>query len=115
MVAIFGERESTASQAVVIVDASLPCPTLRLVGDIDLLTAPALREGLLELLESGAARRIVIDLSEVTFFDANPLGVLVAGRQRAHALGIDLVLRGASDRVLRVLQLIGLEELFILE
>ena len=49
-----------------------------LSGEVDIFTAPQFKECLLELLDSGV-RRLVVDLSEVTFIDSPALGVLIGG------------------------------------
>ena len=102
------------TSAVVVVETSGSYPTLRLIGDVDLHVAPVLREKLLQLLDAGAPSKVVVDMTDVTFFDASSLGVLLAARQRANVADIDLVVR-ASAPVLRVVQLSGIEALFTFE
>jgi anti-sigma B factor antagonist len=48
-----------------------------LAGELDIASAPALREQLLSLLRPGSSR-ILIDLSKVSLCDASGLAVLVA-------------------------------------
>jgi anti-sigma B factor antagonist len=61
-------------------------------GEIDVYTAPKLREALLSLVDSGTYR-LIVDMSGVEFLDSTGLGVLVGGlkRVRAHDGAIDLV------------------------
>jgi anti-sigma B factor antagonist len=51
-----------------------------LSGELDLSTAPALRERLLAICDSG--KSIVLDFRNVTFADSTTLGVLVATHKR---------------------------------
>jgi anti-sigma B factor antagonist len=50
-----------------------------LVGELDLYNAPAVREALLDAARR-TPRRLVVDLSEVTFIDSTVLGVFVEAR-----------------------------------
>ncbi len=50
-------------------------------GELDMLTVPALREELTAVIEGGA-RRIVLDLSEVSFIDSVSLAAIVTARRR---------------------------------
>jgi anti-sigma B factor antagonist len=78
-----------------------------LAGDLDIASAPALREQLLGLLRPGSGR-LVIDLSKVSFCDASGLAVLVNTARRARLLGGFLRLAAVSPQAGRVLQLTGL-------
>jgi anti-anti-sigma factor len=78
-----------------------------LSGELDLATAPVLREQLLGLLRP-AASRLVLDLSRVTFCDASGLAVLVGASHRARVLGGFLRLAAVSPPAARVLDITGL-------
>ena len=77
-------------------------------GEIDIASAPVLREQLLGLLRPHASR-IVIDLSGVTFCDASGLAVLVAASRRAGLLDGVLRLAAPARPVATVLGLTGLD------
>ena len=79
-----------------------------LSGDLDLASAPGLREQLLGLLRPGTSR-LVLDLSRVSFCDASGLAVLVGASHRARMLGGFLRLAAVSPATGRVLQLTGLD------
>jgi anti-sigma B factor antagonist len=79
-------------------------------GDLDLATAPDLRECLVEVIDEGA--RIVIDLEAVDFLDSAGLGILVGGLKRARTAGGELELVCSSREVLRPLEITGLDRLF---
>jgi len=78
-----------------------------LAGELDLASAPALREQLRQLLQPGSGR-LVLDLSRVSFCDASGLAVLVGMARRARLLGGFLRLAGVSPQTARVLRLTGL-------
>jgi anti-sigma B factor antagonist len=76
-------------------------------GEVDAHTAPRLALRLLGLAEEGK-RRIVVDLSHVTFMDSTGIGVLLnALRQLSQRHG-RLALVCPNDRVLRPFQVTGL-------
>jgi anti-sigma B factor antagonist len=82
-----------------------------LSGEVDISTAPRFKEDLLALMDEGV-RRIVVDLSEVTFIDSTALGVLIGGVRRLHEREGRLVLVAATRPVLRALTLTGLDRVF---
>jgi anti-sigma B factor antagonist len=57
---------------------------LEIGGEIDVYTAPRLRERLLEMVNSGE-KHIVVDLGRVEFLDSTGLGVLVGAHRRLRA------------------------------
>lgn len=86
-----------------------PAPSIvRLHGDIDLATAPALRERLLNALRPGL-RLLILDMSGVSFCDAAGLAVLIGTQRRASALGITLHLAAPRPQVIKVLRITGLD------
>lgn len=80
-------------------------------GEIDVYTAPRLRETLVSLVDAGSYR-LIIDMERVEFLDSTGLGVLVGGlkRVRAHDGGIDLVC--TQGRILRIFRITGLNKVF---
>jgi anti-anti-sigma factor len=84
---------------------------VRLHGELDVRTAPQLRECFLEVLRSGTPR-VEADLSDVSFIDAGGLGVLVAVLRRARHQGVELLLRDPTHSVLRVFEITGLIRVF---
>jgi anti-anti-sigma factor len=83
------------------------CVIALLRGDLDLASAPALREEFLGLLGPGASR-LVIDLSAVGHADASGVAVLVGAGRRAVLLGGWLRLAAPAPAVIRVLAVTGL-------
>jgi anti-anti-sigma factor len=79
--------------------------TLRLCGDLDFASAGAARRALGKL--DAGIRRIVLDLSQITFFDAAGVRFLLTAREQARTSGRDLVVRHPSRSVRRVLAITG--------
>lgn len=84
---------------------------MHLGGEIDVYTAPLVREKLDEQIHSGNTD-LVVDLSKVTFLDSTGLGVLVGRLKLARTRGGHLRLVGADDRVLKVFSITGLDKVF---
>ena len=51
-------------------------PVIEVAGDLDMASAPQLRDRLLEVVEAGAGA-VVVDLTQVGFVDSSGLGALV--------------------------------------
>ena len=79
--------------------------TVTVRGEIDLATAPQLREVLHELIQGGA-QEIVLDCHGLEFLDSSGIGLLVASRKRLGAGG-SLVIDSPPDHVRKVLELTG--------
>jgi anti-sigma B factor antagonist len=80
-------------------------------GEIDVYTAPKLRERLIGLVESGNYQ-VIVDMEGVEFLDSTGLGVLVGGLKRVRAQDgwIDLVC--TQSRILRIFRITGLNKVF---
>jgi anti-sigma B factor antagonist len=74
-------------------------------GEIDVATAPQLREMLHELVQGGS-KQIVLDCQALEFLDSSGIGLLVAVRKRLGADG-ELVLDSPPAHVRKVLDLTG--------
>ncbi len=84
---------------------------LAVKGEVDVYTAPRLRERLVELVNQGK-RSIVIDLEGVEFLDSTGLGVLVGGLKRLRTNDGELSLVCTQHRILRVFEITGLTKVF---
>jgi anti-anti-sigma factor len=80
-------------------------------GELDVVSAPVLREQLLGLLRP-AAIRLILDLSAVSYADASGLAVLVGTKRRAGLLGGSLCLAAPAPAVTGVLSLTGMNRQF---
>ena len=84
---------------------------IRLGGGLDHVTAPALREQLIDVLHRGTGL-LVLDLSRVLSCDSAGLAVLVGTQRRARLLGTKMRLLAPSLPVTRVLRSTGLHRSF---
>jgi len=86
--------------------------TIVLLGRLDAVEAPALREQFAEIFRAGAIT-VVVDLVGVSFIDSAGLAALVRARRDAQSAGGDLVLiRPADEAALRVFRLTQFDEVF---
>ena len=73
-------------------------------GEIDMTTAPGLRQALGAAPQVSA--QVVLDLTSVTFLDSSGIAVLIdAFKQGSHGQQMTLCLAGAATRVRRVLDI----------
>lgn len=83
-------------------------------GEIDAFTSPALEQELDWVLGDGASSAVV-DLAEVGFMDSTALRVLLKALPRFTKRGGKLVLVSDDRRVLRTLEITGLDMKFTVE
>lgn len=81
---------------------------LRPEGRLNMVAAPAVREAIASIVNSGRAK-VAVDLSAVDFIDSSGLGALISGLKSTRQAGGDLRIAGANDQVRLVLQLTNLE------
>ena len=82
---------------------------LAVAGELDLATAPALRERVREMTPDGAMK-VALDLTGVGFVDSSGLGAIVACLKHVRELGGELVLVAPDPSpVAKLLSLTGLE------
>lgn len=80
-------------------------------GEIDVYTAPVLREELTSLIDSEHTT-IVVDLTQVSFMDSTGLGVLVGALKKVRTLGGDLALVIDQEKILKVFRITALTQVF---
>ena len=84
---------------------------ISLRGEIDVYTAPRLRQALIDLVEGGS-KDIVVDMDKVDFLDSTGLGVLVGGLKRVRAHDGSLRLVCTQERILKIFRITGLTKVF---
>lgn len=80
-------------------------------GEIDVYTAPKLREQLVDLV-AGGRYHLVVDMQGVDFLDSTGLGVLVGGLKRVRAHDGSLHLVCSQERILKIFRITGLTKVF---
>lgn len=85
--------------------------TLAPFGDLDLASAPRLRQDFVDAANSGASSLVVLDLENVDFLDSVALSVIIGGHKRLQHNGARLHLAGPQSIVRRVLSLTRIDAL----
>lgn len=80
-------------------------------GELDVYTAPKLREKLIELVSEGTYD-VVVNLEDVEFLDSTALGVLVGALKRVKAHDGSLSLVCTQDKILKIFKITGLTKVF---
>jgi anti-sigma B factor antagonist len=80
-------------------------------GEIDVYTAPKLREKLIDLVNKGKYH-LLVDMEKVEFLDSTGLGVLVGALKKTRQHGGSVRLTCAEGPALRVLRSTGLTKVF---
>ena len=88
-------------------------PIVAVGGEIDVYTAPKLRDKITELVGDGIYD-LVIDMEEVEFLDSTGLGVLVGGLKKVRAHDGSLQLVCNQDRLLKIFRITGLAKVFVI-
>jgi anti-sigma B factor antagonist len=80
-------------------------------GEIDVYTAPRLRDKITELVADGVYS-LIIDMEGVEFLDSTGLGVLVGGLKKVRAHDGSLQLICTQERLLKIFRITGLAKVF---
>lgn len=80
-------------------------------GEIDVYTAPVLRDAITDLVADGS-HDILIDMTDVDFLDSTGLGVLVGGLKKVRAYNGSLELVCHQERLLKIFRITGLAKVF---
>jgi anti-sigma B factor antagonist len=85
--------------------------TVTVDGEVDVATAPALRDELYRLIDRGT-KRIVVDLGGMDFIDSTGLGVFVGALKRSREGGGELELRSLKPAARKIFDITGLSPAF---
>jgi anti-sigma B factor antagonist len=84
---------------------------LEVGGEVDVYTAPRLRERLIELIDGGG-HDVIVDLGRVDFLDSTGLGVLVGALRRLRSAGGTFALVCAKEPLLKIFRITALDQVF---
>jgi len=84
---------------------------LPLKGHIDVYTSPKLKGKLIDYAGEGKFS-IILDLKDVEFLDASPLGIMVGGLKRLKCHNGMLGIVGTHEKLLKIFQITGLIKVF---
>lgn len=91
-----------------------PWVVLAPLGDLDMGSAPRLRQEVVTAVSAGDVH-LVLDLGAVEFIDSVGLGVIVGARRRTRANGGDIVLARVSAAVRALFELVELDRIFAVD
>jgi anti-sigma B factor antagonist len=80
-------------------------------GEVDVYTAPKLREKIVDLVNQGSTK-LIVNLEGVEFLDSTGLGVLVGGLKRVKSHEGTLALVCTKPKILKVFSITGLSKVF---
>jgi anti-anti-sigma factor len=92
-------------------ESVLPMVELRLVGPLDVSSLIRLGEQIDDAV-SLAPNRLVVDLSQCDYMDAQAIRVLLDGHRAMWRQGGRLLLRGANPAAMRLLSIAGVQHVF---
>ncbi|MBP6963419.1 MAG: STAS domain-containing protein [Armatimonadetes bacterium] len=84
---------------------------ISLEGEVDVFTAPLLKQQIISLLDDGVTD-ITVDLGAVEYLDSTALGVLIGGLKRLRERDGTLSLVIPNPRIRRIFEITGLDKIF---
>lgn len=84
---------------------------IALTGEVDLYTAPELKQELVRVIDAGA-RGVVVDMTNTTFIDSTTLGVLISGVKRLRPNGGSVELVVTDRNIRKIFEITGLDRVF---
>jgi anti-sigma B factor antagonist len=105
---VTGGQERPASNFAVTVHDRGSDTVIAVTGELDIYTAPALRDALLDVVAAERSE-IVVDLLGVAFLDSSALGVLVGGYKRVSTMGGHLRVACPPGPLTEIFRVTGLD------
>jgi anti-sigma B factor antagonist len=85
-------------------------------GDVDLKNSPDLRQGLLVIIKDKLPKKLILDLTSVSYMDSSGIAVMVEmlRKLREHEFGGKVCLIHVQPRVRGLLEIARLDQIFML-
>lgn len=84
---------------------------LKVIGELDALVAPKLKERITKLVESDCTK-FIIDFEEVTHINSLAMGILRGKLKVVKEMGGDIKLIKLNEHIKTIFEMIGLDEIF---
>ena len=85
--------------------------TVYLTGELDHHSASGIREELDRLIRDSRARKLVLDLSSLTFMDSSGIGVVIGRYNQMARRGGSLAVKKPSSQISRIFDLSGVYQI----
>ncbi|GAA2795494.1 STAS domain-containing protein [Nonomuraea dietziae] len=96
---------------VILVLPSVAGVTVALQGELDMVTASWLRQELDQVFAEPGRKRLILDLSGLTFCDSSGLGAMIGAYNQVQQTGGQIALVGAQERLRSLLVRTGLDRI----
>lgn len=96
------------------IEESLNGRVVKLAGEVDVYTAPLLRDAIIPLtIEKDL--NLIVDMTKVVYMDSTGLGVFIGAFKSSHQHKSSLKLIGVTEKIDRLFQITGLSEIIDIE
>ena len=82
-------------------------------GDVDLDKTDEFRNQVFNAFDK--ERKVILDMSQVSYIDSSGISVLIESHQKAQELGKDFVILKPSESVTSVIEMAKLDTFFVIE
>lgn len=83
---------------------------MKLAGEVDVYTAPMLRDAIIPLTV-GKNSNVIVDMTDVGYIDSTGLGVFIGAYKSSYQHNNYLKLIGVTEQIERLFQITGLSEI----
>jgi anti-sigma B factor antagonist len=94
-------------------DTSSDLSILVVGGEVDYEVSPQLKAHMMRAIKAGA-RRLVLDLSDVTFIDSTAIGVIAGAVEKLDEAGGSLAIVSTHEKVVQIFEITGLDSVITL-